>query len=78
MLFLLQFKARNGKQSKQFCGKVSAFKRLPGENDEYSFIDPEGEMDTYIHVANITLMPYEHLDLEIVYTSYKGMYTFKK
>jgi hypothetical protein len=35
-------------------------------------LDPGGELDTTIYVANIKLNSYEKLDLEIVYTSYRG------
>ncbi|KAJ9576363.1 hypothetical protein L9F63_006775, partial [Diploptera punctata] len=65
------FKAKSGERSKKFCGKVSAFKRTADENDEYSFVDPKGEMDTTIFVANMRLMSHENLELEIVYTSYR-------
>jgi hypothetical protein len=42
------------------------------EGDIGSVLDPDGELDTYIYVASIKLNPNEKLDLEIVYTSYKG------
>jgi hypothetical protein len=38
-------------------------------------LDPGGELDTSIYVANIKLNSNENLDLQIVYTSYRG--TFK-
>lgn len=42
------------------------------EGDIGTFLDPGGELDTYIYVASIKLDPNEKLDLEIVYTSYRG------
>jgi hypothetical protein len=42
------------------------------EEDTEAVLDPDGELDTYIYVANIKLNPNEKLDLEIVYTSYRG------
>lgn len=37
-------------------------------------LDPGGELDTTIYVASIKLNSNEKLDLEIVYTSYKGTF----
>ncbi|PSN50198.1 hypothetical protein C0J52_23704 [Blattella germanica] len=51
------FKSKDGMESQEFCGHVSAFKRSPDESDMYSFVDPKGEMDTIIHVANKKLTP---------------------
>ena len=34
--------------------------------------DPGGELDTTIYVAKMKLNPNERLNLEIVYTSFKG------
>lgn len=42
------------------------------EGDIGTVLDPGGELDTYIYVASIKLNPNEKLDLEIVYTSYRG------
>lgn len=42
------------------------------EEDIGTVLDPGGELDTYIYVANIKLKPNEKLDLELVYTSYRG------
>ena len=78
ILYLLQFTAKNGEESGPFCGKVSAFKHSPDDSDEYSFIDPKGDMDTHIYVANTRLMPHENLELEIVYTSYRGLFVSLK
>ena len=35
-------------------------------------LDRDGELDTTIYVDNIKLNPNERLNLEIVYTSFKG------
>lgn len=35
-------------------------------------LDPDGELDTTVYVAKMKLNPNEKLNLEIVYTSYKG------
>jgi hypothetical protein len=42
------------------------------EEDTGTVLDPDGELDTYIYVASIKLNPNEKLDLQIVYTSYRG------
>lgn len=44
---------------------------VPGVDVE-AVLDPGGELDTTIYVAKMKLNPNERLDLEIVYTSYKG------
>jgi hypothetical protein len=42
------------------------------EDNTGTVLDPDGELDTYIYVANVKLNRSEKLNLEIVYTSYRG------
>jgi len=40
--------------------------------DVGAVLDPGGELDTTIYVAKMKLNPNEKLNLELVYTSFKG------
>ena len=42
------------------------------DGDVGAVLDPGGELDTTVYVAKMKLNPNERLDLEIVYTSFKG------
>ena len=44
------------------------------DGDMGAVLDPRGELDTTIYVAKIKLHQNERLDLEIVYTSFKGTF----
>jgi hypothetical protein len=47
------------------------------DGEMMGFLDPAGELDTSIYVASRKLNPHEKLDLEIVYTSYRGTFEIK-
>jgi len=64
-------------KSRKYCGQIQSFKQtdedaeVPDE-DVGVVLDPDGELDTTVYVAKMKLNPNEKLNLEIVYTSYKG------
>ncbi|XP_069688251.1 uncharacterized protein [Periplaneta americana] len=73
----VKFKRKDGRESMAFCGQISALKPLNGDVsgrriENISYVDAEGEIDTYIYVAKRKLNHNERLDLEIVYTSYRA------
>ncbi|XP_023710831.1 uncharacterized protein LOC111866274 [Cryptotermes secundus] len=73
----IQFKRKDGSKSRKYCGQIHSFRQTQEdvevlEEDIGTVLDPGGELDTYIYVANIKLKPNEKLDLELVYTSYRA------
>lgn len=77
LCFILQFKRKDGSKSRKYCGQIHSFRQMQEdvealEEDIRTVLDPGGELDTYIYVASMKLKPNEKLDLEIVYTSYRG------
>jgi hypothetical protein len=63
----------------KYCGSISSFMQMRGggemlSGDMGAFLDPDGELVTTIYVAKIKLNSNEKLDLEIVYTSYRGTF----